>query len=245
MRCFSCALSMLCLLSAGWMTTAPVHGQEKEQIGEVLGQPAYRDAIRTGKEISVRDELHRLFTMPVLEKYREQHKAEIEPTEAEITAVAAWFDQKHRERIQDEEPKLREKLKSVEEQLKRGNLPKEQQQKLEIERLTLQAQLNPPGRMFAMFVLHSWKFQKHLYDQYGGGRILWQQAGMEAFDATRTWLETQEKQGQFKITDPKLRTLFYEYWTTQNHGAFLTSDKERIRTEFLEPEWLPKAPAKD
>ena len=30
-----------------------------------------------------------------------------------------------------------------------------------------------------------------------------------------------------------------------NHEAFLTDDKERIRSEFLEPEWMPKAPAKD
>jgi hypothetical protein len=91
-------------------------------------------------------------------------------------------------------------------------------------------------------VLNHWKFQKHLYDSYGGGRILWQQAGQEAFDATRAWLETLEKQGEFTITDPALRKKFYEYWT-RDHGAFLTADPVRIRQEFLEPEWAVAAPA--
>jgi hypothetical protein len=53
------------------------------------------------------------------------------------------------------------------------------------------------------------------------------------------WLKAHEENGDFKITDPKLRAVFYEYWTTMNHGAFLTSDRERIRSEFLQPEWAP------
>jgi hypothetical protein len=87
-------------------------------------------------------------------------------------------------------------------------------------------------------MLKHWKLQRHLYDEFGGGRILWQQAGIEAFDAMRGWLETEEKNGRFTISDPGLRTAFYEYWTTMNHGAFLTADKTRIRETFLEPEWL-------
>lgn len=233
-----------------WMSTASLHGQEahrdeREQIGEVLGQPVFRDAIRTGKDIEVRDELHRLFTTPIMQKYRQQHKAEIEPAEDEIVAATAFFDRNHRERIREKEPELREQLNVVEGELGRGGLSKEKQQQLEIERRALQSQLKPPGRVFAMFVLSNWKFQKHLYDRYGGGRILWQQAGVESFDACRTWLEDNERRGEFRITDRKLRSTFYEYWTTMNHGAFLTDDKERIRSEFLEPEWMPKASAKD
>lgn len=50
-------------------------------------------------------------------------------------------------------------------------------------------------------------------------------------------------QGDFKITEPSLRSTFYEYWTTMNHGTFLTGDKERIQREFLETEWVPKGSA--
>lgn len=96
---------------------------------------------------------------------------------------------------------------------------------------------------FARFMLSNWKLQKHLYDNYGGGRILWQQAGQEAFDATRTWLESREKAGDFEVSDPKLKETMLLYWN-KSHGAFLTADKERIRKEFLEPEWYPKAKGK-
>ncbi|MFM7282700.1 MAG: hypothetical protein ACKO32_13070 [Planctomycetia bacterium] len=63
---------------------------------------------------------------------------------------------------------------------------------------------------------------------------------MEAFDAARVCLESCEKQGEFKITDAELRAKLFGYWT-QSHGSFLTGDKERIRKEFLEPEWIKPA----
>jgi hypothetical protein len=232
------------------MSMASLHGQqadhdEREQIGEVLGKPVFRDAIRAGEAVELRDELHRLFTAPIMEKYRQQHKAEIEPSEDEIASATEFFGKKHRELIKESEPELRKQLKVVEEKLGSSRLLKEQQQQLEIERQTLETQLTPPGRSFAIFLLNNWKFQKHLYDRFGGGRILWQQGGLEAFDAYRKWLEMQEKQGDFKITDAMLRSTFYEYWTTMKHGEFLTDDEERIRREFLEPEWMPKLPVKD
>jgi hypothetical protein len=180
-----------------------------------------------------------------MQEYYKAHKDEIEPTKEELDAATVILDKRHRERIKDEEPELRGKLKLIEDKLGLDGLSPEEREKLERERLVIEAQLKPPGRMFAQFVLGHWKFQKYLYDNFGGGRILWQQAGQEAFDAHRKWLEHLEKQGKFKITDAELRATFYEYWTTRNHGAFLTDDKERIRKEFLEPEWAPKPAKKD
>lgn len=240
--------TILCGLMSAWLATTSLHGQPaeqdaREQIGEVFGRPVFRDEIRTDEGFQVRDELHRLFTTPVLQKYRQQHKAEIEPTEAELVAVAAYFDKKHGERIGEQAPELRERLKEVEAKLGGDDLAKEQREKLEFERTRIRTQLDPPGRFFAMFIHGNWKFQKHLYERYGGGRVLWQQAGMEAFDAYHAWLTTHEKQGDFVITDPKLRSTFYEYWTTMNHGSFLTADPKRIRSEFLQPPWMPEPPA--
>ncbi len=86
-----------------------------------------------------------------------------------------------------------------------------------------------------------WKLQRHLYDKFGGGRVL---GGFEAFDATRKWLESEERSGHFKITDPKLRTEFYRYWTrprnfmlTADSEIFLLTTDAEIREQFLEPEW--------
>ena len=67
-------------------------GDPREQIGEVLGKPVYRDQIQSGKDDSLASELHRLFTEPVMQKYQQEHRAEITPTEADISAAAAYFD---------------------------------------------------------------------------------------------------------------------------------------------------------
>ena len=223
----------------------PHDAEPREQIGQVLGRPVYRAEIRTEGNVRLKGELFRLFTSPVMKEYREAHKSETEPTEDEIRAATVFFDEGHRQRIKEKEPQLRARLATVQQQLARADLTEEEHTKLRIEERRLQRELKPPGRPVAVFMLRNWKFQKHLYERYGGGRILWQQAGLEAFDACRIWLESCEKQGDFTITDPKLRSAFYEYWTTTKHGAFLIDDKEGIRTEFLEPPWLPKAPSQE
>jgi hypothetical protein len=228
------------LLAVACSAAEPPAEGGREQIGEVLGKPVYRDEIRTEKGLSLRSELHRLFTAPVMEKYRQAHRDEIEPTDEELKAAVKAFGERRRKRIEDEAPKLRAELAEVEEQLAREGLAADARKSLEARKQALEGELKLPGRFFADFLLGNWKFQRHLYDRYGGGRVLWQQEGMEAFDAMRTWLEAQEKQGEFKIADPKLRATFYEYWTTQNHGSFLIEDPARIKSEFLEPEWAAK-----
>ncbi|MBW3596367.1 MAG: hypothetical protein KY475_03720 [Planctomycetes bacterium] len=204
-------------------------GEPREQIGVVLGKPIYRDQI-DGKS------LHALMLRPVLEKYRQAHQDEIKPTEEEIATAIEYFREQHEERLQEREPELRRRLEAVQDELARSDLSRDERKELGREKDRLERDLRPPGRSFALFILDNWKFQRHLYDHYGGGRILWQQAGIEAFDAMHNWLEDQEAKGEFKIADPKLRQKFYHYWT-RDHGAFLTSDEERIRNEFLAPGW--------
>jgi len=252
--------------------------QEREKIGEVLGKPVYRDQIQTGRDAQLDEELHRLFLAPVLQKYCQEHKAEITPTEAEIAGAAVYFDKRLREERQQENPELREALKTVRDKLSHSKLTESQRESLDDERIVLEGQLireepkvrqelksikerlsrsklteaerlrlesqktiiegllQPPGKKFAHFIVDNWKFERHLYDRFGGGRILWQQAGLEAFDAMRNWLETQERNGSFKITEPKLRTEFYHYWH-RSHQPFMIEDAARIREEFLEPNW--------
>jgi hypothetical protein len=124
--------------------------------------------------------------------------------------------------------------------IKNKNLSAKERQELEIERDIVNMDLKPPGRDFAMFVIPHWKLQFHFYKQYGGGRLLWQQRGVEAFDAMHKWLIQQEKNGLFKISDPKMREAFYSYWTSMDHGPFFIEDKARIENEFLTPEWMTK-----
>ena len=220
-------------------------GSPTEQIGEVLGKSVYRNEIRTGENVRLAAELHRLFAAPVMREYRQSHQTEITPTELEIATATAYFDRKHKESVKETAAGLRAQLKAAETKLAGSELTDEERKALEMEQRRLRSRLRPPGRFFATFVLDNWKFQRHLYDRYGRGRILWQQAGLEAFDAMHQWLKSQESQGKFKITDPELRAVFYEYWTTKKHGAFLIDDKQRIRRSFLEPEWLATADSND
>ncbi len=224
------------------------YGQEgiparREQIGESLGKPVYRDQIRT-KGFTLRDELHRLFTEPASEKYRKEHEKEITPTKEEIASVAKHLNILHAKQLEEEGGDLQSELKELKKSLANKEFSEGKKEKLELRIAYLESRLNPPGEQLATFLLMNWKFQRHLYDKFGGGRILWQQAGQEAFDAMHKWLTSMEEAGNFKISDPKLRETFYEYWTTMKHGAFLTADKERIQREFLEPEWIPKQAAK-
>jgi hypothetical protein len=213
--------------------------KSREPIGQAFGKTVYRDEIRTGKGISERDELSRLFIRPVMQKYREEHKAEVEPSDAEIDATAAYFEQQHRERMKTEGPKIRQEIQELKAKKEKGQLSEDEKLKLERRIATVESELDPPDRLFAKFMLDNWKFQRHLYDKFGGGRILWQQAGTEAFDAMRKFLETSERAGEFRIDDPEIRAKVYAYWTTQKHGSFLTSDPKRIES-FLNPEWVPK-----
>ena len=66
------------------------------------------------------------------------------------------------------------------------------------------------------------KLQKAMYDGFGGGRLLFQQAGIEAYDATRRFLEQQEAAGTIVFSDPQIRALAYDYWTNDRDGVFLS-----------------------
>ena len=224
---------------------SPVAGQDvdkqpREQIGESLGKPVYRDEIRTGKNVTLSGELHRLFTVAAGEEYRSQHEGEITPTPTEISAAMKFYDAKHAERMKEQEPGLLDKLKEIDSQLKQAGLNDDERGKLLNVKQLLERQRLPPGESFAVFVMKNWKIQQHLYKKYGGGRLLFQQAGVEAFDATRKWLESLEAAGKFKITDPKLRASLYEYWA-RDQGPWIIKEEKDIQ-EFVEPMFLRNLP---
>jgi len=206
--------------------------KNREQVGEVLGKPVYRDQVPAG-------ELDALFFVPVRKKYHDAHEAAFTPTLDEIKYAAAYFDSEHQKQLDAEggEAALRSRLEAIELRLAQSDLTEEEEQKLEQEHSGLKARLKPPGSLLAAWALINWKGEKHIYDNFGGGRVLVGKFGHTAFDANRVWRETLEKQGEFQITDPKLRAKFYEPWK-RDRGNFLKSDKEEIRRLLLEPEYV-------
>jgi hypothetical protein len=233
---YACFIAVAIVAMSSLAAGQQQHDRGREKIGEVLGQPVYRDQIRTGKDVNLDSEVSRLFIHPVLEKYRKEHQAEFTPTKEELEHARAYFDNWHREQLKGREFGIREKLKKARERLAGHGLTQEARAKLEIEATSAELDLKPPGLDYAHFVMDHWKFERHLYDHFGGGRILWQQAGFEAFDAMRTWLETQEQEGAFRFRDGKLRAEVYGYYDW-SHGPYLIDDPARIRKDFLEPGW--------
>ena len=232
----------LILLALGFLLLSPglplAEDKPREQVGEVLGHPVYRDQLEAKDGVALSNALHNLFSRPVMLKYRDEHKEEMLPTEREVSTATAHFDGWHNERLKAQDHPLKDRLAKIEQELKKPDLAAEEKQKLEDERSLINGRLKPPGRRFAGWMVANWKLQRHLYKNYGGGRILWQQAGLEAFDAMHSWLKQREKEGDFSISDPALHDQFYAYWTTVDHGSNLSADKRFVENEFLNPYWL-------
>ncbi len=83
-------------------------------------------------------------------------------------------------------------------------------------------------RFVINFIGSGIKAQRLLHENFGGGRLLFQQAGVEAFDATHQLLRQSEAAGRFAITEPTLHALAYDYWT-RDHGGFIIDDPAQIQ----------------
>lgn len=74
------------------LTTSDVIGEQanREQIGTAHGKPVYRDQIAAEKGLTA--ELSRVFSIEdIANQYRQEHRAEITPTEDEIEAARAFL----------------------------------------------------------------------------------------------------------------------------------------------------------
>lgn len=226
-------VGVACLLSVWPATASEPSG---EAIGHALGETVYREQVRAEDASGRHGALHRLFGAPVMQRYRDEHPSELAPTDAELDEARAFFAKQHEKRIGNLRPRLLLELEIVEERLADESLSEAERGRYESQRSAVKGRLDPPDDATARFVVRHWKWQNYLYEQYGGGRVLLQQLGPEAFDAMRVWLEQREQAGNFQITDPELREEFFAYWTTQDHGSFLSDDPERVQM-LQSPYW--------
>ncbi len=219
----------------------------REKIGEVFEKPVYRDQLHLQAENSsdLSKELLRIFAAPVLEQYRKSHARELEPTAEELDKAEAYFKQERLNdplRIGGEDP-LEDLLDELTSELSSTGIAEERRLQLLRDREELKKQIDGQDRSMAQYFLEKWKWERHLYEKFGRGRVLFQQAGLEAFDAMHNWLKYQEEKRNFTITDPALRVSFYSYWTS-DQGNFLSNTKDAERA-LLEPPWSeqPETPA--
>ena len=81
-------------------------------------------------------------------------------------------------------------------------------------------------------VVERWKINQALYRIYGG-KVIWQQAGIEPLDAYRQFLQDHEKRGDFEIVDQGLHEKFWAYYVTTKH-----TEVPKDKVDFTTPWWL-------
>jgi len=77
--------------------------------------------------------------------------------------------------------------------------------------------IREPSDEMARHFIVAWKTERELHRKYGG-RIIFQQFGLEALDARRMLYEEAEKNGDLKFDDPGVRYMFY-YYSNMRHSV--------------------------
>jgi hypothetical protein len=103
-------------------------------------------------------------------------------------------------------------LQNVESILKTNREMKEQSKGME-------EQMRPMKRQMARHFVKAWKINKALYSKYGG-RVIFQQAGVEPLDAYWEFLNEQERAGAFRILDKQYEPSFWKYFTDDGMHTF-------------------------
>lgn len=212
-------------------------------------------AVVLGKKITIndKDKLNGLIFSALLEQFAEDNK--IEPTEQELDAFVLKIDERKRQhqiKFEQDRQKLLAELKSSllsdrerkekESQLQTIENILKNTRKLEERTKGKDEQLHSINREIAQQFVRKWKINKVLYAKYGG-RVIFQQAGVEPFDAYRDFLKEQEKKGAFKILDKKYEASFWKYFTNDAMHTFYTKDDG---IKFINtPWWMMEKPQEE
>lgn len=197
-----------------------------DEVGHILGSSIYRADLSYDRENGAADHLQRRILHPMIASYQSANSEELAPQTFELVAANARINADFKNFLGENAKELFRELVSVEAALRSEGLDDAEKEQLLATRASINAQLEPPKPQHVWLYVMNWKFQQHLYDTYGGGRVLLQNFGPEAVDATVSWLKSREAAGDFEIKDEELRTAFYEQW--------------QIETQFS-PEITPKA----
>lgn len=210
-------------------------------------------AVVLGKKLTVKDKdnLDGLIFGALLERFAKENK--IEPTEQEIDTFVIRFEEQQRQnQIQWEQDRQR-----LIQELKNPSLSEQDRKKKESQLQTIESILNrhrkregqdkrteEQRRLGKRHIAHHfvtrWKINKALYAKYGG-RVIFQQAGVEPVDAYRDFLKEQEKEGAFEILDKEYEKPFWRYFTNDAMHTFYSGDDG---AKFINtPWWMMEQPA--
>lgn len=212
-------------------------------------------AVVLGKKIttSEKDKLNGVIFGALLQQYAKENK--IEPTEAELEAFVAKTEEKEKQtqaKFEADRAKLQEELKSPSLSIQDRKEKESQLQTIEsilkstreMKEMTkgMEEQMRPMKRQMAQQFVKSWKINKSLYEKYGG-RVIFQQAGVEPLDAYRDFLKEQETKGAFRIIDKQYEAGFWRYFTNDTMHTFY---KKGDGAKFINtPWWMMEQPPEE
>ena len=212
-------------------------------------------AVVLGKKITLaeKDKLKGLIFGALLRQFSTENK--IEPTEEELDAFVLKTEEKekqHQVKMEADRKKLIEELKNsslsdrereqkashletMESILKTAREMKEQTKGME-------EAMRPMKRQMAQQFVKSWKINKTLYEKYGG-RVIFQQAGVEPLDAYRDFLKEQERKRAFRIIDKQYEPEFWRYFT--NDAMHIFYEREDGAKFINTPWWMMEQPPEE
>jgi len=209
--------------------------EDSESEPEEYDESQYYDDMSAEEKIdeleqTVQNEVFRLFVRPLMSRYSEDNKAQIEPSSAEIrefTVNLVANAQKDRERRRQEIKEIDEKLEKLDPSKAGARKELLYKKKFAEQLLKMPEPKEKDYELLARGMIQTWKLNVLLYENYGKGRVLYQQAGMEAFDAMRQFLDEQQKLGRLEITDPALRQSLQNTGHTRDTRLFLKMTRKR------------------
>ncbi len=171
------------------------------------------------------------FGKPVLDRFVDEQKIEV--TDDEVQQFQKNTAEARKKQVRENE----ERLKNLKTELAKDDLSDTQRKLLQKQQQTLEKTvaiqdeqktlLTPDG--IARQLIHNWKIERELHRKYGG-RVIFQQFGLEALDGRRKLYEEAEKNGNLTFNDPGVRHLFYYYSTQLKHTT--------IDEDALEKPWF-------
>jgi len=219
--------------------------QTNNIVAYVFDRPIYQADLRYDAHGSVSEDLRNRIVGPVLDSYQESYRSLLKPNSYELKAAGIYLRRAYLARMMH---RLSELSSDGQENHAHANAHQAALNALHSSEAELAQMLMPMQNKLAKAIVSHWKFQRHVYDFYGGGRVTMHAFGPEAVDATINWLKVREAHGDFKFVDRKLKQEFYAYWSEASlEDAELVADEDKIsiedemeknRQELLMPEWL-------
>ncbi len=247
-------MKILCTVFASILLTASGWAQPNRPAPEPADTIVI--AVVLGKNITAKEKenLSGLILGALFGKYAKEHN--IAPTDDELDT----FVRKTEELEKQEHARLERDRERLQKDLKSSSISDRDRKEKESELQSLESvreiygrELNGKAglneeqrrrerRQNAQEFVKPWKINKSLYEKYGG-RVIFQQFGVEPVDAYRDFLKEQEKNGAFRIIDKKYEAGFWRYFTNDAMHTFYPKEEG---AKFLKtPWWMMEKPTEE